>query len=438
MDSLYLVGPKQEEYSKYASRLVYAIAGVTVAQISLLLRQIKEASTPSTRSRISFYTIAMMAMGDAIVISFILLSLFADTSYILLTATSFLAFLSVGYIGMKFMMEIWAVQAPERREQDRQAAATARQEGLMPPPVTTRRAISSGATPVILPPDQDEPENGLPGPNRTPTPGQSDVGTDVGTMYARFYFLMCCLGIISLWSLVWPNRIGTFYARAMSFVYLSFWTPQIYRNIMRNCRKALRWDFVVGESVLRLSPLVYFLTVRGNVLFIRPDTTTALVMVGWVWIQVWILVSQDILGPRFFVPNGWAPPAYDYHPIIRDTSAAGSGEDVESGTTLPIGYLRAEERDAGTSSQQSDRPRPKDRKKKIFDCAICMQDIEVPVVTSPGGIAGGSMTDGATNILGRRAYMVTPCRHIFHSTCLESWMKLRLQCPICRESIPPI
>jgi hypothetical protein len=437
-DSLYIVGPKQEEYSKYASRLVYAIAGVTVAQISLLMRQIKEASTPSTRSRISFYTIAMMAMGDAIVISFILLSLFANTSYILLTATSFLAFLSVGYIGMKFMMEIWAVQAPERREQDRQAAAIARQEGLMPPPVTARRAINSGATPVILPPDQDEPENELPGPNRTPTPGQSDVGTDVGTMYARFYFILCCLSIVSLWSLVWPTRIGTFYARALSFVYLSFWTPQIYRNIMRNCRKALRWDFVVGESVLRLFPLVYFLTVRGNVLFIRPDTITALVMVGWVWIQVWILVSQDILGPRFFVPKGWAPPAYDYHPIIRDTSASGTGEDIESGTTLPIGFLRAEERDAGTSSQQSDKLRPKDRKKKVFDCAICMQDIEVPVVTTPGGLAGSSMTDGASNFLGRRAYMVTPCRHIFHSTCLESWMKLRLQCPICRESIPPV
>ncbi|KAL1969304.1 hypothetical protein VTN77DRAFT_9496 [Rasamsonia byssochlamydoides] len=443
-ESLYLVGPKQEEYSKYASRLVYAIAGVTVAQIFLLLRQIKEASTPSTRSRISFYTIAMMAIGDATVIIFTLLSLFSDTSFLVLTATAFLGFLSVSYIGMRFMMEIWAVQAPERREQDRRAPSQAtntntRQEGQAPP-VTAARAANSGATPtIILPPDQDEPEEELPMPNQTPAPRQSDnSGNDVGAMYARFYFILCCLLIISLWSLLWPNRVGAIYARLLGFIYLSFWVPQIYRNIMRNCRKALRWDFVIGQSILRLVPFVYFFTVRGNVLFIRPDSTTAFAMIGWVWFQVWVLASQDILGPRFFVPKGWAPPAYDYHPIIRDASASGSGEDLESGTTLPIGFLRAEERDAASNARDSDKPRPKDRKKKIFDCAICMQDIEVPVVTAPGGIAGASVADGASSILGRRAYMVTPCRHIFHSTCLESWMRLRLQCPICRESIPPV
>jgi hypothetical protein len=40
--------------------------------------------------------------------------------------------------------------------------------------------------------------------------------------------------------------------------------------------------------------------------------------------------------------------------------------------------------------------------------------------------------------LSRRTYMVTPCRHIFHTACLESWMRLRLQCPICRDTIPPV
>jgi len=28
--------------------------------------------------------------------------------------------------------------------------------------------------------------------------------------------------------------------------------------------------------------------------------------------------------------------------------------------------------------------------------------------------------------------MVTPCRHVFHSNCLEGWMRFRLQCPNCR------
>ncbi|EED14855.1 RING finger ubiquitin ligase (Tul1), putative [Talaromyces stipitatus ATCC 10500] len=419
-EGLYVVGPKQEEYRKFASRTIYSLGAIMTGQLYLLMRQIKEASTPSTRSRISFYSIALMSLGDAMVMTMTLLALFEDTSFIEISATAFLVFLSVCYIGMRFMMEVWAVQVPERRNQDRHTETNNNQDSL-PPPVTAAAAVSSGATPVVLPPDQTRPNAATPAPTTTPgatqpnntMPSQSEIGADVGTMYARFYFVLGCVSIVTLWSFLFPSKIGAIYAKIISFVYLSFWIPQIYRNIMRNCRKALTWEFVIGESILRLVPFVYFLTARGNVLFVRPDTTTALAMAGWVWVQAWILASQDILGPRFFVPNGWAPPAYDYHPVIHDTSRSGTGDDLESGTTLPIGYLRAEERDtttpsttAGSSRGQADKPpRPKDKKKKIFDCAICMQDIEVPVIVSPNGIGASSMTDGASSILSRRAYM---------------------------------
>ncbi|EAU39052.1 hypothetical protein ATEG_00406 [Aspergillus terreus NIH2624] len=436
-EGLHLVGPKLEEFGKFSARVIFLVCGVFVAQIALLLRQIKEACTPSTRSRISFYTIALMAFGDAFVLVFLLLELYPAVSFLIMATASFLTFLSVSYIGMKFMMEIWAVQAPERREQDRRTnPATARPETL-PLPATAARLRDTGATPIILTPDQDPPAEEMePTPPRNTTPTAGETRNDVGAMYARFYFILFVMLIVSIWSFLWPNRMGAIYARTLGFIYLSFWTPQIYRNVMRNCRKALRWDFVVGQSFLRLFPFIYFLTVPGNVLFIRPDMTTALAFAGWVWIQVWVLASQDILGPRFFIPRGWAPPAYDYHPIVRDTT--GSGEDLESGGVLPIGALRADERDASTDGKDEDKSRPNQRKKAVFDCAICMQEIEVPVLSAPGAAGGSSVADGASSILSRRMYMVTPCRHIFHSTCLESWMRLRLQCPICRESIPPV
>jgi hypothetical protein len=438
-EALYLTGPKAEEYSKYSSRLVFVISAIFVAQISLLLRQVKETSTPSTRSRVSFYTLALMAYGDAFVLIFIILELFVAVSFLVIACLSFLSFLSVSYIGMKLMMDVWAVQAPERRDQERQASASApsAQPGTLPPPATAARPRDTGATPVILTPDQEPPDDETaPQPNRAPAAPQTDVRSDVGSMYARFYFILFVMLIISIWSFIWPNRVGAFYARTLGFIYLSLWVPQIYRNVMRNCRKALRWDFVIGQSILRVFPFAYFLTVRGNVLFIRPDTTTAAAMAGWVWIQVWVLGSQDILGPRFFVPRGWAPPAYDYHPILRDT--ADSDDDLEAGDMLPVGSLRAEERDLVSEAKDQDKHKPKDKKKAVFDCAICMQEMEVPVIATRGLSGGSSVSDGASNILSRRTYMVTPCRHIFHSTCLESWMRLRLQCPICRESIPPV
>ncbi|PGH11278.1 hypothetical protein AJ80_07177 [Polytolypa hystricis UAMH7299] len=451
-DDLYLMGPKLEEYRKYSGRLIIIIAGMLASQVTLLKRQMTESSTPSTRSRVSFYTIAMMSMGDALFMSFIMLELYSETSFLLLTATAFLAFFSVSFLGMKFQIEIWAIQAPERREQDRRPAAQPATTPTvsLPLPVTAPRPNDTGATPIILPPDQDGPTTTT--TNRPTTGEGGESVNDTGAMYTRFYFILFCLLFFSSWALFWPRRVATIYANLLSFIYLSFWTPQIYRNVMRNCRKALRWDFVIGQSALRVFPFLYFYIVRGNVLFVSRDVPTAILLSAWVWIQAWVLGLQDILGPRFFVPNGWAPPAYDYHPILRDTSASGSGEDVESGGTLPIGYLRAEQRDATTSSGER-QGSSRDRKKKVFDCAICMQDIEVLVLAAAGGTGGGSgsssgggpsvvggssVAESASHIFSRRTYMVTPCRHIFHSTCLESWMRLRLQCPICRETIPPI
>ncbi|KAL5342324.1 RING finger ubiquitin ligase [Aspergillus crustosus] len=436
-DRLYLLGYKSEEYARYAARVAFLISAAFIGQLTLLTRQVKDASTPSTRSRISFYTIALMAYGDAYVLIFSLLELYSAISFLVMASMSFIAFLSASYIGMKFMIEIYAIQAPERREQTRRSTpAPLTEPAELPLPATAARPRDTGATPVILTPDQDPPpEEETTTPNRASAPTAQETRSDVGAMYARFYFILFVSLIISFWSFLWPNRVGAWYARALAFVYLSFWIPQIYRNVMRNCRKALRWDFVIGESCLRLFPFLYFLTVRENVLFVRTDYKTAFALAGWVWIQVWILASQDILGPRFFVPRGWAPPAYDYHPVLRDGPE--SSLDLESGGVLPIGALRADGRDS-TEAKDDDRQRNKDKKKAIFDCAICMQDIEVPVLAAPGAAGGSSVADGATSILTRRTYMVTPCRHIFHSPCLESWMKLRLQCPICRESIPPI
>lgn len=32
--------------------------------------------------------------------------------------------------------------------------------------------------------------------------------------------------------------------------------------------------------------------------------------------------------------------------------------------------------------------------------------------------------------------MVTPCNHSFHSTCLLSWMAIKMECPLCKSSLP--
>lgn len=37
-----------------------------------------------------------------------------------------------------------------------------------------------------------------------------------------------------------------------------------------------------------------------------------------------------------------------------------------------------------------------------------------------------------------KPFMITPCKHVFHTPCLESWMNMKNECPYCRRSIPPL
>ena len=472
---LHLHGQIQESYLRTAKRCILAFAAVVCGQIFLLMRQMKDTSTPSTRSRVSFYTAAIMALGDGIAcLVAMVVGMFVDAVFLPLIATAFLSFICVCFFGMKFLMDIWTVQGPEREEQERvrqrerdrrnatrntapapttalpstgitvQSAsdpstasapviATAGADTL-PLPVTARRPTDIRASPIIIPPDQDIDAAQAEDNAMAQTTTQTTLGSarrEMSALYTKFYFLLLGIVFLSLHATTWPTTLRSIYSNIVIFIYLSLWLPQIRRNVIRNCRKALRWEFVLGESLLRLAPVVYFYTVPNNILFIDNDRNAAYAMIAWVWIQIWALVSQEILGPRFFVPNGWAPPAYDYHPILHE-------DDEEAGATMPIGFTQATAADP--SSPSASKPREsKEKGKKVFDCAICTENIEVPVIPrSNRGDLESSASATASTIFSRRIYMVTPCRHIFHTHCLEGWMRYRLQCPICRENLPPL
>jgi hypothetical protein len=443
----HLIGSKTEEFNDRARHGIIAFAITLSLQLLLLVRQMKETATPSTRNRVSFYTVAMLAVGDGFgFLALIFMHLFLGSSQLALYTTAFLSLFSVVF-ELRFLMDIWTVQVTEQLRQDRQQASSTanvpttqpttananigvssapnvESEGL-PLPVTAPRA--GDTNPVIIPSDQDEPsENATtPAGNTTPT---TPARAELGALYSRYCLLLIGIFFVTLQFTTVRSTARAFYFNTLCFVYLSFWCPQIYRNIMRNCRKALRWDFVLGQSAVRLIPITYFYAVSDNVLFSRTDLMTLAVLAGWVWVQILALASQEFLGSRFFVREGWAPPAYDYHPILRED---------EEGATMPIGSTSVPVTDDDASSMSKGQE-SRDKGKKVFDCSICATDIEVPVIPSGGGSAGENAPGLGGLVLQKRAYMVTPCRHIFHTQCLEGWMRYRLQCPNCREVLPPL
>ncbi|KAH9464851.1 hypothetical protein MJO29_001473 [Puccinia striiformis f. sp. tritici] len=42
------------------------------------------------------------------------------------------------------------------------------------------------------------------------------------------------------------------------------------------------------------------------------------------------------------------------------------------------------------------------------------------------------------SLFSRWSYMVPPCHHIAHTKCLEGWLAIKSECPVCRRTLPPI
>ncbi|KAI5917566.1 hypothetical protein F4810DRAFT_695885 [Camillea tinctor] len=461
----HLLGVKQEIFLYSVSTWLLGLALVIYGQVQLLKMQMRETSTPSTLGRVSFYTASMMLLADGIIF-------FGSTTWSLSASTTLLPSLLVTCVsalsmtvGTFFLSEIHKVQEPEWRRQERERerqntspANTSRGRSTTTnapvqastnsatttpgarPALTVTTSQEPPSPPIIIPSDQDidaeidEVTNNsnanatLPAPVTAGNPttnnsnNNNNNSTPLSTILGRFLLVGICILFLSLAAATWRPALRSTYFNLLALAYLSFWTPQIYRNIYRNCRRALSWRFVAGQSALRLAPIAYFYVLPDNFAFAEPDPRAFAALAGWLWIQIWCLAAQSVLGPRFGIPKGWMPEAWEYHPVLREDSMEAGG--------LPIGLVSA----AGASPTE-DRKRSANSNTHVIDCAICREVLEVPVVRAgdedptAGGVAG---------VFARRMYMVTPCRHIFHSACLEGWMRFRLQCPICREELPPL
>ncbi|ETN44987.1 uncharacterized protein HMPREF1541_09863 [Cyphellophora europaea CBS 101466] len=466
-----LSGQKAEAFTKLESRLLIAFILTLTLQIALLKRQMKKAGTPSTRSRVAYQGVLLAALGDGLIFFIMIFVLMSEEAGFLVVFTAtFLACIHVAFLEVKFVYDIWTVQVgePQRAEAERQRRLRQQTTPPVPPPppqnptpppqpiasdnpvsavlpstntpTATPQPTDTGATPtpipLFMPSDQD---SLLPvtTPGAVPTPGNPlglrirDAPTTFASIYMRFYVTLCILLLLSGLAPSLPRPFQSIYFTTLSFAYFSIWLPQIYRNVQRNCRKALSWEYVLGSSVLRATPVLYWYVTPRNLFGVRASPRVALALAAWLALQVGVLLAHRLIGPRFGIPESWCEAAYEYHPVLVE------GTDEEGGTSggrkgLDIALL-------ASASEAKDR---EGGERRCFDCAICMNEIDVPVVGKGNG-AGGAARGGTLGLgmglgMERASYMVTPCRHIFHAECLEGWMGLRLVCPVCREELPPL
>lgn len=208
------------------------------------------------------------------------------------------------------------------------------------------------------------------------------------------YWLFSFIGQIFILTLL-NGRLIAFYI--VMFILYSYWVPQIILNIKKNAEKPLSNLYLYGTSITQLYILIFIYNLDSNINIDKFNIKFLYIIIIYTLLQVLILSLQNIYGPLFLIPNKLLPERYDYHPIlpIYDDKNEEQIDANDASASAPL---------KGISISQQ--------------CAICYNNI---------------IEDNKVN---NKEYMITPCHHIFHTECLKHWMNIKMECPVCRTSLP--
>lgn len=242
----------------------------------------------------------------------------------------------------------------------------------------------------------------------------------LAALHARFYAV--------LFLLLFLVYFLAQYLEVLVFVLYSFWVPQIVMNASKGLRRPLNRTYVLGMSLARLAIPLYVYGCPENFIHLifsgyRPDYRLCFALVVWVGAQVAVLLSQDYLGPQYMIPARFLPPKYNYYrpvpqgrggraqgpqPTVRAGGLVHTQSSGSSGGCEEIELMDLEEGPGHGGEADGEEG-------GALECAICFNDVDVTRLGS---------------------YMVAPCNHVFDRECLERWMDIKLECPVCRCSLP--
>lgn len=396
-----LQGLKSEVSNRKTKNFIFNLLLLLLVQVYVFLRQVNECRTPGQLSTISSTTLLILDYQDSILtLGVLLLSSILKELYLISVSFAVIALIMCAVFEARFIASVLKTQANE--------IGTSWWEILRGSTRSDNNEDSPRAEerlPTATPPNATNPNEATVNTPETPEAGQDQVQFASGfgqrfilTIITTFFLLN-----VSTWRLSY-RRVVEF----IGFIFInSYWIPQFLRNTLKNRRRSFSWEFILCNSIIRLLPVSYLCLDKSNALRHHFDPQLVATLVSWVTFQVFLLYLQSKFGARFWVNERWLPKAYDYHQVI-------SIKDLESGFASDILSNVSTNADGSLHS--------------CIDCAICMTTIDVPVITERDKKLSSSTKD----------YMVTPCFHIFHTECLGDWMKYKLQCPVCRNSLPPM
>ena len=220
----------------------------------------------------------------------------------------------------------------------------------------------------------------------------------------RFYLLFYLFLFITLISV----KLWYSYFFLTFLLFASTWIFQIIYSTLKGTKPPMSYLYILSASFSKISICIYIKAYKNNIFGYRPNYIKVFLVSSVVFIEAMTLCLQKILGPKFFIPKRFRKQGFNYYKNENEISE--NDKEIECVICLDkIGNLYVSEEEINNIKEN-------DLKTKII------KFIE-------------KWKNSQTN---RGNYMLTPCHHLFHTKCLESWLNVKNQCPCCRQKIPPL
>ena len=219
--------------------------------------------------------------------------------------------------------------------------------------------------------------------------------------YLLFYlFLFTTLISVKLW---YSYFFFTF------ILFASTWICQIIYSAKQGTKPPMSYLYILSTSFSKISISIYIKAYKNNIFGYRPNYTKVLIVSCVIIIEAAILFFQKFFGAKIIIPKRFRAKVYNYYKNEKEIS-------------------------------END---------KEIECVICLDkigNIEIQEESEINNIKGNSIKKRIFKYLeklknqkeNKGNYMLTPCHHLFHTRCLESWLNVKNQCPCCRQKIPPL
>ena len=227
------------------------------------------------------------------------------------------------------------------------------------------------------------------------------------------------------------------------FSFIFTWLPQIIFNILYKNRVSLPIIYIISVILNRIFPSFYLNYFKNNFLRIPPNKNIAIISVISLLSLSLVLYSQTLLGPRWFLP---LLKVEEYNFYIDENELRKTKKDIDSLECLiclnPI--IENNEKDYNNDNglgfnetdslviEVNDNSMDINENNRNKCSKICKFKYKKRCCGNNSIIM--NFHEFSKNIM-NKPFMITPCKHVFHSDCLEEWFKMKKECPNCRTMI---